>query len=63
MIPCLLFIQVMMKSVSIPFLSQKKHEIMLDAHASSSIGWSEVETSPVTLWKEMNNKFYSKSPE
>jgi hypothetical protein len=52
-----------MKSVSIPFLSQKEHASMLDAHSSSSVGWSEVETSPVILQKEMNEKCYSKSPE
>jgi hypothetical protein len=54
---------VMMKSVSIPFLSQKEHASMLNALASSSIGRSEVETSPVIIRKEMNEKFYSKSQE
>jgi hypothetical protein len=57
MIPCLFFIQVMMKSVSVPFLSQKEHASMLKAHASSSIGWPEVETSPVILQKQMNDFF------
>jgi hypothetical protein len=53
----------MMKSVSIPFLSQNEHENMPMAHTSSSVGWSEVEPSPLILQKEMNEKFYSKSPE